>query len=787
MAVESDHAEAVKFLQKWSPEGPWILTAITPNRMSIETATFREEGPVLEWLDRYKNKRNIYFHVNPTVRDLTKKAEKSDVKALEWLHVDIDPREGEDLNEERERILGLLTTKIPQGIPEPTCIIFSGGGYQAFWRLADPFDLCVGDDKINAAKIAEAELWNIQLEHVFGGDNCHNVDRIMRLPGTINIPDEQKLKKGRTRVASSLISFTDTTSPLGSFTKAQAKIQAPELSGFAPVEQMVAPTDIERLKDVNDLDKWSVPKRIKVIIVQGSHPDEDPKPSRSEWLFDVVCNLTRALVPPDVIYNVITDPDFGISDSVLNDSNGKPRGSGTVERYALRQIAQAKEHAIDPVLRELNARYAVIQNFGGRCRIIEELPDVMLGGRSTLTAQTPTDFKAAWCNRFVDVGEDKDGKPKQMPAGDWWFKNQMRRQYIRVVFSPAREIEGTYNLWKGFSCEALPGDCTLYLNHVLHNICSGDRKHYEYLLNWMSLAVQKPGEQGHAAVVLRGDEGTGKGSYANHFGHLFGRHYLPISQGSHLTGNFNAHLRDASIVFADEALFAGDKKHEGALKALITEPTLAIEPKGYDVEHHPNFVHLIMASNNDWVVPAGRSSRRYFVLDVSTDRMQDTTYFRAIDDQMRNGGYEALLHTLLNRNLGEFQVRNIPRTQALREQQMRGLDTKQDWWFECLVTGTLAGENWPKLIERDQVQEHYLEHAKKYNERRPDSPVIIGVFLKKVWGITGEMPRPRIKQKSAYQVPSLEKCRAVWASMYHTEIDWSQPDQIEMPLKEVPF
>jgi len=37
---------------------------------------------------------------------------------------------------------------------------------------------------------------NKALAAQFGGDNCHNLDRVMRLPGTINIPNEAKRKRG---------------------------------------------------------------------------------------------------------------------------------------------------------------------------------------------------------------------------------------------------------------------------------------------------------------------------------------------------------------------------------------------------------------------------------------------------------------------------------------------------------------------------------------------------------------------------------------------------------------
>src|SRR5205814_1769665 len=80
------------------------------------------------------------------------------------------------------------------------------------------------------------------------------------------------------------------------------------------------------------------------------------------------------------------------------------------------------------------------------------------------------------------------------------------------------------------------------------------------------------------------------------FGALFGQHFLHLSDARHLTGNFNAHLRDACVVFADEAFYAGDKQHEGQLKRLVTEPTLMIEPKFRNPAPARNCLHVIISS-----------------------------------------------------------------------------------------------------------------------------------------------------------------------------------------------
>jgi hypothetical protein len=65
------------------------------------------------------------------------------------------------------------------------------------------------------------------------------------------------------------------------------------------------------------------------------------------------------------------------------------------------------------------------------------------------------------------------------------------------------------------------------------------------------------------------------------------------------------------------------------------------------------------------------------VLDVSDAHMQDHSYFASIASEMENGGRQALLHVLLNRDLTNFNVRLVPQTEALAEQKThsrRGVD-----------------------------------------------------------------------------------------------------------------
>lgn len=716
--LQPNTQESVEFLQRLYAEGPWALTGISPDKKTIKTATFWPGGEMklAAWLGENVGKLNIYFHVNRPMGELRKKAEKTDIEAMHYLHVDIDPRAGEDIEEERKRALDILRS----ANPAPTIIIDSGGGFQAFWKLEEPLPIH-GD----LAAAEAAERYNIHLERLYGADNCHNVDRIMRLPGTINLPDAKKLKKGRKEALASLVEFNDNVYPISSFTAAP-KVQSEETLGFSGKTILVS-GNVDRLESVDDLNQWEVPDWLKVLIVQGNDPDNPAKyPSRSEALFACTCELVRRGVPDEVIFSILTDESFGIAESVVE--HKRP------EKYALRQIERAHEDAIDPMLRELNEKHAVIGDMGGKCRIISEVWDHAMK-RHKISRQSFEDFRNRYRHIKVKVGDDGKGNPMFKPAGAWWVDHPNRRQYETVVFAPCHEVPDAYNLWKGFAVDAIAGDKHLpYLQHLKDNVCSGDEELYNYVVGWMARAVQHPDSPGEVAIVLRGKMGTGKSFLVKCFGNLFGRHFMQVSDPKHLVGSFNAHLRDCVVLFGDEAFYAGDKKHESILKTLITEEVIIVEGKGVDAEAAPNYVHLLMASNSEWVVPAGPEERRYLVIDVSADRMQDRDYFRELKKSMDEGGSENLLHFLMTYDLSNFEVRAVPKTKALQDQKLLSLSPEQQWWYEKLHFGRMFGDDteWVQEVQVKELQEDYLEFMHKVGSYRKLSNVALGKFLQKV-------------------------------------------------------
>lgn len=781
---------AIAFLKRMLPSGPWSLTAINVDKKGIKTQTFvpGEEDQMREWIGTYNGSWNLYWGVNPCQGKLTNKAQKTDIVSMVCLHVDVDPRPGEELEAEQERALRILRNP-PDNIPKPTVIVFSGGGYQGFWCLEEPLPI---NGDVGLAE--EAELYNKQMVLAFGADHCHNVDRIMRLPGSVNIPDAKKIKKGRKPELSSVVEDSGINYSIKQFIKAQ-QVQMSNDKGFGGTTTSTVKIqgNIERLSDVDDLDEWNVPDRVKVVIVQG-HDPENPKErdnSRSSWVFDCCCQLVRKGVPDEKIFAILMDPDFGISSSILD------KGVNA-EKYAIRQIERAKEEVVDPWLRKLNEEFAVIENMGGKCRVVEEIMDYGLN-RTRLSRQSFEDFRNRYMNQQIQIGTNKDGIPIMKPVGKWWLEHSQRRQYRTIVFAPGKEVPNAYNLWKGFAVEPKVGDCQPFLDHLFKNLCSGNEEYYKYMLGWMATCVQKPDSPGQTAIVLRGKRGTGKSFFVKRFGNLMGRHFLQVADSKHLVGSFNAHLRDCLVLFGDEAFYAGDKKHESVLKMLITEEVIPVEAKGVDVEMTGNYTHVILASNEQWVVPAGADERRFFVLDVGDDHKQDIAYFKSLGKFMDDGGNEALLHFLLHYDLSNFEVRTVPKTAALQEQKLLSLGPEEEWWYSKLEEGRILydTDRWSLEVRVDTLFDDYIAHMRRYNVMRRANRTTLGRFLSKVSPSMKRFQKEVVDKISTndgffrevtvrpyfYTMPTLEEARKTWDEIYgaYAWPDIDQPQQIDLP------
>lgn len=437
---------------------------------------------------------------------------------------------------------------------------------------------------------------------------------------------------------------------------------------------------------------------------------------------------------------------------------------------------------------ELNRGHFLCEE-GGRVFIFREDWDD-LRRRHKLTRLNAGDFKLKHLNQRVLVGSTKKGVPVTEDLGTAWLSSEQRRQYDEIVLRPEGAPPNHYNLWKGWSTEPSPdGSCELFLQHLRDNLCRGDEASYRYLLNWSALTVQRPQDPIGVAVVLRGGKGTGKGTFARALGSLFGQHYVHIFSSRDLTGRFNSHLRDCILLFADEAVWAGSKQEASVLSGIITEPELPIEGKGRDLITVRNMLHLIIATNNEWSVPAGLDERRFFALHVTDDRQQDTQYFKKIITELREGGAARWLHELLTRDVSGFNVFDVPQTEELARQKLLSLEPWAEWWYAKLRDGAVApGLAWDQPTPIKAAYLDYVHHCRLAGHREPRGPEYLGRCLRGLLPGEPAVTRGRLRHEvniagevlragelhTLWRLSSLQGCREHFAKKARAELTWGE-------------
>ena len=448
--------------------------------------------------------------------------------------------------------------------------------------------------------------------------------------------------------------------------------------------------------------------------------------------------------------------------------------------------ASAAELGTVAAIEMMNARHAVVRE-GGKTIVITEEHDPVLD-RIVLARSSFSDLRNFYRNRLVNVGSDE--KPDRKMLGEYWLSHPARRQFEGVTFQPGKATPGYFNLWKGFAVVPVRGEWSLMRSHIQEVICGGNATVFQWLLGWMAAAVQFPDCPAEISIVLRGKQATGKGVFARSFGSIFGQHFVHVSNLRHLVGNFNAHLHDALVLFADEVSWIGDRQAEGVLKMLVTEPFIPIERKGRDVITAKNHLHILIASNHEWVVPAEFDDRRFLVIDVSDEHVRDIEYFRAIVDQMKAGGLAAMLHDLQQLDLSGIDLRQAPATEALREQKRFSMTPQQRWWFEKLNSGELlpGHENWPLEVLRENLHRDFVETMRSLAAKDGATPTELGIHLRKL--LPSGYPRKSQRmvelfpghgkeKKWHWGLPCLSECRAHFDRLTRTEHEWPSDGELE--------
>jgi len=750
----SPEDEAVAFLEWLRPGGPWVQTAIIPDGPTL-TITAKNADEVRAFVTKHDGKRNSYYSVNPTRVAMSKKAAKTDIAAIEFALADCDPNDDETPDQAKARYLSAIKTS---GVPQPSAIIFSGNGVQMLWRFAeaillpDPVGKVLSGEAKAIIDDVEARIASVMIR-LGTKAGTQNIDRILRLPGTTNLPNKTKLAKGRVACQAHIIDLNDGVHSLESFPLPKAD---------EPATTRPASHDATTKSDANvdSVDDLTISDRMKTIIRTGEDPEKKHK-SRSESVFAVLMALLREGYSDDVCRRFVFDEAYPISAHIFEQNNP--------ETYFDRQIERARKRieTINPQV-DLYETYALVQ-MGAKCAVLNMTsPKLDLMGVEAFVEWNADQFT-----------KGKDGNPT--PATKVWRTSKRKKKFKGIMFAPGRDTPGYWNLWRGFPVKpAAPGEGSWekFREHLLNNVARGDVKNFEWILGFFAQIFQHPGNKLDVALALRGKEGVGKTKVGEIFGHLLGDYYKLVDDPKQVVRQFNKHLATLLLLQSDEAFFAGDHAVRGKLNNLVSGAKIQIEPKFVDAFEVDNFLRIIVTGNPDWIIPAELGARRWAAFDVSDAHEKEHAYFAAIDAEMANGGYEALMRDLLAFDLTTVDLRVVPKTPELLRQKIASLSDKESWLLDFLREGKLQcnldyGDG---CIPTETLYNEYVRTTEKAGGRHRGGQTEFGIFLNKhIPNLERKRAKTGDSRPWCYQFPSLAECRKAFDKSAGQPIGWDDP------------
>jgi hypothetical protein len=361
------------------------------------------------------------------------------------------------------------------------------------------------------------------------------------------------------------------------------------------------------------------------------------------------------------------------------------------------------------VLEEFNRKYAYV-DVGNKPRLLE-----VVNGKVLL--RTRNDFVTAVENVRVPVVK-KSGVTYEA-ASDEWLRWRDKRMYGGLEFNPLindSEFERNgvkiFNRFRGYSVQATEERAckrthcngqgcfkwffsdegwkpckeyrswTVWLATIHDSITGGDKAHTLWVMEWMIEMVQKPvpaQQRPGTALVVRGGQGTGKGSVIWPIMQILGDYSFQCDSMSEVTADFNLYMEDTILLFADEAVWGGSKKESGRLKRLITEDTINVQPKGIDRYKAVNYLRLYVSSNSEWVVPAEDDERRYTVFNATDAHRLDRAWFL----RFKQASLSELLDEIYKWKITSELGYNLD-TKALREQKQQGWSVYEEFLADAI-------------------------------------------------------------------------------------------------------
>ena len=684
-ALEKNLADTVDFFERMIPD-QIHLTAIDPekSRPTVGQDFGTALSAAVKWAaEQNAAGMNVYFAVNRIREGRQKRAEKKDVTAVRFAHVDIDPpkdRASFTEDEKEDAYNRLFAAK-------PTTINWSGNGWQALWRL---------DDGVSKD---EVEQINQGLIEQLGGDKgTHDASRLLRVPGLVNYPDAKKRQKGRVPTLSSI-----TVEDLGTFNDAQMLLErypAPPL----PDKAKAQPRDTVVMGNVELItsDDLGLPEDAFMRSLIDAPKGND----RSADTLHFACEALRQGLTSEQVMGVLLNSDNDISAHCISQADPVRAARRAIERaqneddVARRQAQRERTRRIgdgsDIVPKsEIYSVTDMLERFV----FIKDGSQVADRSRPQ-SVLSLSDFRNTTSGSKLKVVKP-NGVLKQVPASKVWLEHQDRLEADALTFragagSMTELPDGpgaALNLWTPPVREDAPPNweilVCIFVDHV--SWLWGD--HTDAFLDWLAHIEQQPGQLPHFGWVhISRVHGKGRNWISSVLARLWrGNVAASLDLMAVLDGGFNGRLSRCVLAVVDEINEGGNQsyRHAQSLRQIVTAEHREINPKYGRMRVEWNAARWLLFSNHTGAIPLGEDDRRFYVVDHDGPP-RDAAYYARIYEVLDEPRFIASVAEFLKRrDITRFNPGARPPTTAAKAALIKLNQSDEDALLQELV------KSWP--------------------------------------------------------------------------------------------
>lgn len=610
------------------------LVAIRPDGVISSQWFGTDSHAAQDWLAPRIGTDNLYFTVNTTTKH--GKPTKADISAARFAHVDIDPPDTGEWDRDAA-LMSLLSQN-------PTVVIDSGNGFQGLWRLnRDTPHVETINQGIAAALGADSRVWNI--------------DRLFRVPGTINIPNATKLAKGRTEQLTALLHFDP------------ALTYDPDvLLAHYPAPERTTRTSTQDVQ----LGEWELyDPPLPSDPLRDLLWDDVPAGGRSEHAARLAHHMGREGYTLEQIMGTLMNPVWPWSGTIHEQKDPERQARRKLAGVIVRPrpdamfpadlplpevvepptVTKARAVGMSPRVKGgFMGAGDQVEHFKG-CVYITSLDRILMpngtmlnqsrfdavkGGHIfTLDATNDKTTKSAWeaflkgYNFTPPIADERCFRPHMPPMSLIQDGNRTLVNCYVPIDTP--RIEGDVSPFMDWLERAYP--------------VKRDR---DILLNYMGSLVRNPGKKFFWWPVLQSAEGTGKGFIMTLLMYCVGRQYSHLPNTSKLTRkgmDFNGWIENKLFLGLNEIYSAKRRDFLEELKTTVTDSVIPIEGKGIEEATLDNYANGILFTNHPDGVPITVDMRRYSILYMALQSKEDilaagmdSRYFKRFWDWARGEG-----------------------------------------------------------------------------------------------------------------------------------------------------